>query len=67
MEPCFDPEHEWNGAKYHTGKTCITPACNNPAGTAWSPLWCFECNSQRMGRIDMQLEDIKAALDKQKE
>lgn len=26
-----DPDHEGNSAKYHTGKTCITKGCEQPA------------------------------------
>ena len=41
-----------NGAKYRTGKKCIEEGCDNPAGTAWSPYWCVECNIKRIDRID---------------
>ena len=47
-----NPTDEFNGPSYHTGKPCIEPECNNPAGTWWSRLWCFECNVKRMRRID---------------
>ena len=53
-----DPDHEGNTSKYHTGKKCIEKDCNKPAGTAWSPYWCFECNVKRIRRIDNQLLDI---------
>ena len=54
-EPFADPEHEGNSAVHHTGKKCYgvpeRPDCTNPAGTSWSPLWCFECNVIRIQRI----------------
>lgn len=40
-----------NSARYHTGKPCIEKGCSEPAGTAWSPLWCFRHNVERMDRI----------------
>ena len=48
--------------KYHTGKKCVEPGCNNPAGTVWSPHWCFSCNADRMKRITTSLESIKDKL-----
>jgi len=60
-----DPEHEGNSAKYHTGEICITPGCRNPAGTAWSPFWCFQCNVKRIDRIGNNLEKLVAALGKE--
>lgn len=58
MHAYQDPAHEGNGAKYHTGKSCIERGCDRPAGTKWSPLWCFECNVERMNRIDAALEKV---------
>ena len=56
MKPFEDPNHEGNSNKYHTGKLCVERHCNNPAGTAWSPRWCFECNVKRMRDISNQFE-----------
>jgi hypothetical protein len=56
-----DPNHEGNSAKYHTGKLCIE-GCGRPAGTAWSPYWCFECNVERINRINEQFEQITKAF-----
>jgi len=50
-----DPKDEGNSDKYHTGQLCIE-GCGRPAGTAWSPHWCFECNVKRINRISKQLE-----------
>lgn len=50
---------EENSPKYHTGKKCIEKGCNNPAGTAWSPYWCVDCNIKRMDRITAQLEETQ--------
>jgi hypothetical protein len=52
-----DPKHPGNGKKYRTGKPCIE-GCGRPAGTWWSPHWCFECNVQRIDRITKSLEEI---------
>ena len=49
-----DPNNPGNGSKYHTGKSCIEPGCERPAGTAWSPYWCFEHNIERIDRISGQ-------------
>lgn len=58
------PEHPWedqddprNGRQWLTGKPCVEPRCGNPAGTAWSPLWCQPCNAERLNRIVAQLDD----------
>ena len=52
-----DLNHEGNSKKYHTGKSCIE-GCGRPAGTKWSPYWCFECNVKRINRINSQLKQI---------
>lgn len=57
-----DPDHKGNQPEYHTGKPCIEPECDRPAGTAWSALWCFECNLERIRRINKQLTAIAADL-----
>lgn len=56
---------EGNSEKYHTGKHCIEPGCNEPAGTAWSPYWCVKHNIERIDRIDEGLAACKRALDEQ--
>jgi hypothetical protein len=48
-----DPTHEANGPKFHTGKPCAIPGCDKPAGTAWDPELCWECNAERK-RIAMK-------------
>ena len=53
-----DPAHDGNSAKYHSGKPCYTKGCKEPAGTWWSPLWCFKHNVERMDRITKSLEAI---------
>lgn len=52
-----DPDHAGNSAAHHTGKLCIE-GCGRPAGTAWSHLWCFECNVRRMDRIGANLRAL---------
>ena len=56
LEAFEDPDQPGNGANYHTGKPCIEDGCTEPAGTAWSPLWCFRHNVERMRRISASLE-----------
>ena len=53
-----DPADAGNGPKYHTGKECIELGCARPAGTAWSPVWCFECNVKRIKRISAQMDAL---------
>ncbi len=57
LEPFEDRTDEGNSEKYHTGKECIE-GCGRPAGTAWAPAWCFECNVKRMKKIDRQFNKI---------
>lgn len=57
LEAFEDANHEGNSAKYHTGKQCVTKGCKAPAGTWWSPLWCFEHNVERVKKITASLED----------
>lgn len=57
-----DPDDEANkGLFWRTGKPCIEQGCDEPAGTGWSPLWCFKHNVERIDRISRRLE----ALDEQ--
>lgn len=58
LEAYKDPTHEGNTDKYHTGKQCITDGCTKPAGTLWSPAWCFEHNVERLSRITASLDGI---------
>lgn len=53
-----DRDDPGNGPKYHTGKPCIEHGCDRPAGTAWSPHWCFEHNVERIDRVDKQLRSL---------
>ena len=58
MDAFEDPTHPGNGPKYHTGRVCITPDCDKPAGTMWGPPWCFEHNVERIRRITRQMETM---------
>lgn len=62
LEAFEDPHHEGNSASHHTGKKCIEKGCDKPAGTAWSHLWCFEHNVERMKRIERNLQDMQDYL-----
>ena len=53
-----DPDSPGNSSVYHTGKKCIEPGCTDPAGTAWSPHWCFAHNVERINRINDQLNRL---------
>jgi len=59
-----DPDDTLNGPRYQTGKLCIE-RCGRPAGTAWSPYWCWRCNADRIGRISRSLNEL--ALDAARE
>jgi len=52
-----DPCDAGNSSKYHTGKVCVECG-ESPAGTAWSPYYCFECNVERIDRINVSLQEI---------
>lgn len=58
MDAFEDSSDPGNGLEYHTGKPCIEAGCDRPAGTAWSPYWCFECNVRRIKRISNQFEEL---------
>ena len=53
-----DRDDPGNSLRHHTGEACIERDCDNPAGTAWSPHWCFECNRARMRRATEALEKL---------
>lgn len=44
-----------NSIEYRTGRLCLTEGCINRAGTAWSPLWCVDCNIKRMDMLRRRL------------
>lgn len=60
MSSYRDKASEGNSKKHLSGKDCID--CGEPAGTAWSPYWCVDCNIKRMDRIDGQLSDLQKTL-----
>lgn len=53
-----DPNDSLNGPQYRTGKPCIEPGCERPAGAHWSRHWCQPCNAKRMDRITRSLEQL---------
>lgn len=57
-----DPNSPGNSPVYHTGKSCLEKGCNKPAGTYWSPWWCFEHNVERIRRINKGIEGGLAKL-----
>lgn len=40
------------------GRSCDVEGCPCPAGTAWSPYWCFEHNVERLDRINKALDKM---------
>jgi hypothetical protein len=66
-----DPDHDGNSSKWHTGKQCVEKGCRKPAGTWWSPVWCFDHNVERMKRVTAAMDDaakraeIAALIDKE--
>lgn len=52
-----DPNDPGNAPEHHTGKPCVL-CQKRPAGTAWSPVFCFECNVARINRINKQFENL---------
>lgn len=58
MKPFEDYNHEGNSPAYHSGRLCFYQPCENPAGTAWSPYFCFAHNAERMNRVSAQLDEI---------
>ncbi len=67
MENFENPDHPGNGPMHHTGEPCIREGCDKPAGTAWSPYWCFEHNVERMKFIDGQFDFLKALFEIEEE
>ena len=41
-----------------SGRTCIEPGCERPAGTHWGPFWCPEHDAIRLEKITRQLEEL---------
>ena len=62
MKPHQDPTDTRNGPKHQTGKPCIEPGCDQPAGTAWSPFWCQPCNAKRIDSISATLDTAPSRL-----
>lgn len=50
-----DKADEGNSSAHHTGRPCINRGCDNPAGTYWSVLWCYEHNVERMDLVNDRL------------
>ncbi len=60
MKAFEDPDHQGNQSEYYTGQSCAKKGCTNPAGTAWSPYWCFGCNVKRMRRLTRRIDKFLA-------
>ncbi len=58
MKPYQDPNSPGNSSEHHTGKKCIE-CKTRPAGTFWSPYWCFECNVKRMDEVERSLMGLQ--------
>ena len=57
-----DPNNEGNSSEHWTGKSCIEPGCNRPAGTAWGSHWCWKHNVERLDRIEGSLAKMIGKL-----
>lgn len=53
-----DPTDPLNGPAHYSGKPCIERGCTEPAGTAWSHLWCQKHNAERMRRVSDGFAEI---------
>ena len=62
IERFENPQDPGNSDAYHTGKICIEPECDLPAGTWWSKLWCFKHNAARMKRIDEEFSEVAKGM-----
>ena len=47
LQPWENPDFIGNSRDYHTGRTCITPNCNNRAGAYLTHVWCAPCFAQQ--------------------
>jgi hypothetical protein len=43
-----------------SGKDCFD--CGKPAGTAWGPYFCPDCDVKRLDKIEANLKSIQASL-----
>ena len=65
MNDYKDPSDPGNSTEHHTGEVCVEHGCNEPAGTAWSPVWCFACNVKRMERVTAGFASVLAGFEKE--
>ncbi len=64
--PAWDnPASPLNGSEFFSGTACVESGCQNPAGTAWSPHWCWQHNAERMRRLRKQFELLEAECAKE--
>lgn len=59
METYEDPNDEGNSSRHHTGRQCVESGCTEPAGTAWSPWWCFKHNVERIRQVDESMKRLE--------
>ncbi|HEX7906839.1 MAG TPA: hypothetical protein VF534_01935 [Paraburkholderia sp.] len=62
MSDYEDVYGEGNSHTYLTGKSCIVVGCKQPAGTAWSPLWCVKHNISRMKQIEAAQRNMQEQI-----
>lgn len=47
-----------------SGHVCQKPSaricvdCDQPAGTLWGPMWCPECDANRLDHVSRQMESL---------
>lgn len=62
MSDYEDVYSEGNSHTYLTGESCIVEGCKQPAGMAWSPLWCVKHNIRRMRQIEEAYKKVQEQL-----
>jgi hypothetical protein len=45
-----------------SGKSCVEPGCDAPAGTKWGPYWCPPHDQERLARVSDQLHGVQASF-----
>lgn len=53
---CWKGDHYEHDCRVPSGRSCID--CGEPAGTAWGPCWCPDCDVKRLDRITRQLSEM---------
>ena len=63
----YDLRHPGYDKKFHTGKMCIAPGCDKPAGTKWGYHWCPIHDIERREKISSSIKKILQGMSQKKE